>query len=163
MGLKLDDLEDLYLTRSYTFEQLKRTKVKDFSIQLNVLLRQLSKKYEPLSPLEMEKIINTSNMECLIVRQEDRIVGLVMMTVKRDFRRSCAYIDNLVVDESHQGKHIGHNLMIRMIEIAEGMYLSHIDLTCNPDRIAANHLYRSLGFEKVGEVNGSNYYRKILR
>ena len=156
-------MEEQYY-RPHIFESLKRTKHRSFVEDINSLLRQLSDSFSVVTRADIEKIVNNPNVEFLIVRNENQIVGMVMMTVKRDFRGAGAFIDNLIVDEKcrGQGLGLGRKLMERMIETAEFMGLSHIDLTCNPKRESANHLYQNLGFQKIGEVNGSNYYRKLL-
>jgi ribosomal protein S18 acetylase RimI-like enzyme len=48
--------------------------------------------------------------------------------------------------------------MMRLIALAREYDAEKIELTSNPNRTAANHLYQTLGFE----LRETNHYRMIL-
>jgi ribosomal protein S18 acetylase RimI-like enzyme len=57
-----------------------------------------------------------------------------------------ARIEEVVVDEIYRGHGIGKELMLVLIELAKKLKISSMELTSRPSRVAANELYRHLGF-----------------
>ncbi|MFN3491174.1 MAG: GNAT family N-acetyltransferase, partial [Anaerolineales bacterium] len=57
-------------------------------------------------------------------------------------------IEDVIVDESARGKGVGEKLMRKAIKMAQERGAKNISLTSNPQRVAANHLYIKLGFQK---------------
>ncbi len=57
-----------------------------------------------------------------------------------------AWIEDVVVDESSRGRGYGRALMQGAIEYARSKGAKAVELTSRPSRIAANRLYRELGF-----------------
>jgi ribosomal protein S18 acetylase RimI-like enzyme len=57
------------------------------------------------------------------------------------------HLDDVVVDGSLRGHGVGEELVRRIVHRAKSENLAdRIELTCKPDREAANKLYRRLGF-----------------
>ena len=69
-----------------------------------------------------------------------------------------AWIEDVVVDNAYRGQGLGRMLVEEAIEQARGWGAETLMLTSNPKRIAANALYRSLGFEP----KETNVYRMVL-
>ena len=67
-------------------------------------------------------------------------------------------IEDVVVADSHRGQGIGRELMRRLIAEAMRRKLTQVELTSAPARVAANHLYQSLGFA----LRETNVYKLVL-
>jgi ribosomal protein S18 acetylase RimI-like enzyme len=61
-------------------------------------------------------------------------------------------IENLLVIPSARRHGIGRTMMSRMLEICARSLFKHIFLSCDADNLAANALYKQLGFQKIGEL-----------
>ena len=73
------------------------------------------------------------------------------------------YIDTVAVDPKQQGKGIGKNLIIEVINHAKSLNFHKVGLlVSNPD---AKRLYEKLGFEKVGSRNllGKTHEHLVFR
>jgi len=79
--------------------------------------------------------------------ESHNIVGILCLTIYRVPTGIRSIIEDVIVDEKMRGKGIGKALVLHAIEIARDVGASGISLTSNPQREAANQLYRSLGFE----------------
>lgn len=53
----------------------------------------------------------------------------------------------MVVSAAWRGRGYGKALMVALVDAAERYGAHHVQLTSNPARVAANRLYRALGFE----------------
>lgn len=58
-----------------------------------------------------------------------------------------AIIENVVVNSNCRGKKIGYRITYALLGIAENLKVKEINLTSGAHRIAAQALYKSLGFE----------------
>ena len=67
-----------------------------------------------------------------------------------------ARIEDVVVDEGARGQGVGTALTTAALSLAERQGAPGVDLTSRPSRVAANRLYRRLGFE-LPEVNVYRY------
>ena len=77
---------------------------------------------------------------------------LVVFPIPTDYR---AIIEDVVVDGTARGKGVGHQLILAAIEKAKEKKATSINLTCNPNREAANALYQKMGFNR----RETNVYR----
>lgn len=68
------------------------------------------------------------------------------------------WVEDLVVDETNRRKGIGEALMRRVIEKAKSLNFHSISLTSRASRVAANALYKKLGFH----IHKTNYYEYEL-
>ncbi len=69
-------------------------------------------------------------------------------------------VEDVVVAQTHRGQGLGRKLLEAIIDFA-GNELGDVDLhlTSRPQRVAANALYQSLGFER----RETNFYRLKIR
>lgn len=75
------------------------------------------------------------------------IVGAACLGVFRTPSGLHAHIEDVIVDESARGQGIGEALVRTLLDLARQMGLPGVSLTCNPRRVAANELYRKMGFK----------------
>lgn len=76
------------------------------------------------------------------------IVGALSLTVYRVPTGIRSIIEDVIVDESARGQGIGEALIRRALETAKEADATHVTLTSNPKREAANRLYQKMGFIK---------------
>lgn len=69
-----------------------------------------------------------------------------------------ARIEDVVVEERYRRRGLGEKLVRRLIQEARSRKAKVVELTSRPSRVAANSLYRRLGFRK----RNTNVYRLIL-
>ena len=63
-------------------------------------------------------------------------------------------IDDVFVSPGHRRQGIGRTMLARVLEICARAQLRHVMLSVLSDNEPAQRLYRSAGFEKIGEVAG---------
>ena len=124
------------------------------------LVPQLSKS-NPGPPVDFVKTMLDSDAITQFVARDDddRIVGvatLVIFPIRTAWR---AWIEDVIVDESLNGRGIGSALTEAMLDHARDAGCKTVDLTSRPKREAANHMYRKLGFVE----RDTNVYRFDLR
>lgn len=94
----------------------------------------------------------------LAVRANGEIVGITTLVVFRVVTGVRAFIDDVVVLDTHRGKGLGEKLVRAAIERTVSLGVQKIDLTSRPSREAANRLYQRLGCER----RETNLYRLML-
>lgn len=90
---------------------------------------------------------------------EGRIVGCASLCVFDSPTGRKGHIEDVVVSSDCRGRHLGRKLLEYILDYAH-TNLAPIDihLTSRPSRVAANTLYRTLGFEQ----RDTNVYRLII-
>lgn len=125
---------------------------------INGLLLQLSQTAREISSTRLKKLLKDKNTYFCFAVLDGEIAGmgtLLFLHAPSSFR---ARVEDVVIGKKFRGKGIGKKLMMHLIRVAKKTRVLTIDLTSGPSRIAANRLYRSLGFEK----RKTNVYRMIL-
>jgi ribosomal protein S18 acetylase RimI-like enzyme len=113
------------------------------------LLPQLSSSAQPVTADELGEMIRSDASRVLVATDADgRIVGSMTLVVFRIPTGVRAWIEDVVVDEATRGTGAGEALNRAAIDLAYSLGARTIDLTSRPSRVAANRLYRKLGFEQ---------------
>jgi ribosomal protein S18 acetylase RimI-like enzyme len=106
------------------------------------------------TPAELQKLLDS--LSVLIVARSPgetgEIVGAGTLGVFRTPSGLHAHIEDVIVDETYRGQGLGEALVRHLLHLAHEMGLKGVSLTCNPRRVAANQLYRKMGF-KPWETN----------
>jgi len=126
--------------------------------KVNSLLNVLTADARVLTFDELVEIMNSDNTAVFIAEEDGEIVGMMTFVTYRIPSGLKAWIEDVAVDTSKQGKGIGNALIERAIEYAKQLNISKVDLTTAPFRVAANALYQKLGFVK----RETNVYRLML-
>ena len=126
--------------------------------KINSLLPVLSDNLTLLTFEKMTEIINSDNTTVFIAEEDGEIVGMLTLATYVTPSGPKAWIEDVVVDKTRQGKGIGKVLVEKAIEHANQLNMNRIDLTTNPARVAANVLYQKIGFKK----RETNVYRFLL-
>ncbi len=124
------------------------------------LIPQLSSSNPPPSADELRAIVASEASTLLVARDADGfIVGSMTLAMFRIPTGLRAWIEDVVVDASARGCGVGRLINEAAIEIARAAGATSIDLTSRPTRVAANRLYRRLGFV----LRETNVYRLTPR
>ena len=126
--------------------------------KINYLLPTLSEGIQSLTFDKFTEILNSGNTTIFVAEENGEIVGMMTFVTYRIPSGPKAWIEDVVVDKSKQGKGIGKALIEKAIDYAGKLNISKVDLTTAPFRIAANALYQKIGFKK----RDTNVYRLLL-
>lgn len=155
---------------------------------INDLLRQLSRSgsKDAIDYSDLKEFLNESLV--WVARKGGNIVAMGSLTPNRGLgrSRSFGYVQNIITDEKHRGKiehvtvwrkdpeikvekdqSLAEIIVKEMIVFAKERPYRYLELTSGPDRIAANKLYRKLGFRLVAEApatetDDTNLYKLLL-
>lgn len=134
--------------RNYTqaqFEDLKH------------LMSELSERVN-FTQTDLMLVIKDCNCHLYVILEEDHIVGSATLCIFHSPTGTKASIEDVVVSSSYRGQHLGKKLMEFVLDQARQFAPIELHLTSNPTRVAANHLYQSLGFQK----KETNCYRMMI-
>jgi ribosomal protein S18 acetylase RimI-like enzyme len=115
----------------------------------------------PPTRQELQEIIQSPSTVLFLARHpdlENQIAGAAVLVLFRIPTGLRARIEDVVVDERLRRKGIGEALTRAALELARSAGAPWVDLTSNPSRLAANHLYQRMGFEP----RHTNMYRYKL-
>jgi ribosomal protein S18 acetylase RimI-like enzyme len=123
---------------------------------LNRLLPQLSGRASTLSAQKLRAILAAPGNALFVARDAaGLIVGTLTLVVFPIPTGTCAWIEDVVVDERARGRGVGEQLVRAAIRRAEEKGARAIDLTSRPAKVVANRLYQRLGFAR----RETNIYR----
>jgi ribosomal protein S18 acetylase RimI-like enzyme len=86
------------------------------------------------------------------------IIAMATLVPRRQLMGHFGFVEDVVTHPAYEGRGIGTLVNKRLIEEARRLGMKHIDLTSNPKRKAANHIYQKLGYKR----RYTNVYRKKL-
>ncbi len=109
------------------------------------------------SAAEVRAIVVNKNATMIAAQDKGHIVGVGTLYVIQKVGRRMAHIEDVVVDEAYRGQGLGKKIMQALIVAAKKQKVHTVDLTSRPDRVAANALYKKIGF-KVVETNPYRLY-----
>jgi ribosomal protein S18 acetylase RimI-like enzyme len=113
----------------------------------------------PISELQLKAII-TSNNSHLFFAMDDHEAYMGMMTVGIYYAPTGkkGWIEDVVVNEAFRRQGIGKKLIEFAIQFAKQQHVDLLTLTSRPQKIAANNLYKNIGFEK----KETNVYKMVF-
>ncbi len=129
---------EIQVLQSYTqaqFEDLKQ------------LLSELSDRVN-FTQTDLMLVLKDSNCHMYVILDGERIVGCATLCIFHSPTGTKASIEDVVVSSAYRGQHLGKQLMEYVLEQAKAYAPIVLHLTSNPMRVAANHLYQSIGFQK---------------
>lgn len=133
---------------SYTPEDLS---------DLNALMHELSAT-SFCDELLLSNALDDPNVHVYVIRDCGHIVATATLCVKHTLEFTIGDVESVVVTSRCRGGGYGKALMQALIEAAKELGVHHLSLTSHPGRVAANGLYRWLGFERYE----TNCYKMIL-
>ena len=113
---------------------------------INALLPQLSSSARPVSLELLTSMVEAPGTALFVAHHDDRMVGMLTLVTFRIPTGQRALIEDVVVDESVRGLGIGVALTTAALDHARSVGVTTVDLTSRPARVAANALYKKVGF-----------------
>ncbi len=129
----------------------------DILIAFRKLIPQLSPDAQIPTKEDLEEIFKSENSFLFLARDKE-IVGTLTLITYRIPTGLKVWIEDVVVDNKMRGKGIGEKLTRYAIDYAIKLGAKRIELTSKPSRIAANEMYKKMGFDK----RETNVYRLII-
>jgi ribosomal protein S18 acetylase RimI-like enzyme len=144
------------MENNITIEQLTKFSSADIDAIRN-LASKLGSNYKELTDEDMQEMLDSSNTNILVAREEkeQKIVAMITVFVYRTPYLRKSYLDEFIVDELYRGRGIGSTLFKKALDLARDKGAAYVDFTSSPDKIASNSLYEKLGFKK----RNTNVYR----
>lgn len=96
----------------------------------------------------VKRTVEALGTHFIAVTADEHIIGCASLCVFDSPTGRKASIEDVVVSTAYRGQHIGKQLMKHVIEYAKTLVPITLQLTSRPERVAANKLYQSLGFQK---------------
>ena len=120
------------------------------------LIPQLSTSAPTVTADDLAEMVASDASHVLVATTDDgQIVGSLTLVVFRIPTGVRAWIEDVVVDEAVRGTGAGAALNRHALALARELGARTVDLTSRPSRVAANQLYRKLGFSQ----RETNIYR----
>ena len=128
-------------------EQFRKAQYKDVD---NIL--ELHNELSPKLSRDRKVLVRAINFPCtevyvLIIDGEIIGTGTISHRIVPD-SGFVGFIDSVVVSGEHRGKGLGIFITEKLLAIARARQYIRVELTSNPARIAANALYKKMGFTK---------------
>lgn len=137
-------------------KKIKRFNVRVYEAVLR-LLPQLSSDTDLPSKEYFNSILKSENIHFFTGELDDKkIVAVLTIGTYNTPSGTKVWIEDVVVDEFQRGKGFGEELMLFAIQYSKSLGADSVSLTSRPSRIAANRLYRKLGFVQY-ETNVYKY------
>jgi phosphinothricin acetyltransferase len=124
---------------------IRHLELTDSEIEVSQLFSQLTGQND--SNVDIKALCESSTL-CLVVENTGQIIGFgslipyYLPTVGEIGR-----IEDVIIDENYRGQGLGRNLLNELIKLAKENNLLKLQLTSNPQRLAARNLYQDLGFK----------------
>jgi ribosomal protein S18 acetylase RimI-like enzyme len=112
------------------------------------LVPQLSPTRRPASLAELVELVSAPGTRLIVARDGETVLGMLTLIVYRVPTGIRGWIHDVVVDESARGRGVGEALAREALREAEEAGAISVELTTREARVAANRLYRRLGFEQ---------------
>ena len=120
------------------------------------LIPQLSSSNPPPGHDELVDIVRSPATDLFLVTDDDgSVLGTATLVTFAIPTGRRAWIEDVVVDDAARGKGVGGALTRAMVDRAEELGCTTVDLTSRPSREAANRLYQREGFV----ARDTNVYR----
>lgn len=134
------------------------TACEEYVEPINRLLAQLSSSPIVFTKKELQAIVESPASHLFLLRVNDEIVA--MLTLGSYLAPTgCKYwIEDVVVDSAMRGRAYGRRMVNHAIDFAAKEGHGTLMLTSKPARVAANALYRAVGFQP----KETNVYRMTL-
>ena len=125
---------------------------------INQLLKQLSPN-SPQYAKEDQMVMALAGKTLVLAKDtDDLVIGMATVSDVSTLTGKRAYVDDVVVLDSHRGQGVAREIMEAITRHYEELGYDSLNLTCQPRREAANKLYPAVGYEK----RDTNVYRLKL-
>ena len=115
---------------------------------INNLLGQLTSSPKEMNEALLQAIVESDRTHLFLAYIGYQMVGMATLAAYVIPTGTKAWVEDVVVDNNFRGKHIGKKLVNHVVEYTKKYSPCSLMLTSRPMRVAANKLYKSVGFEK---------------
>ncbi len=140
-------------TPHFVFRELTQYLAEDYE-PLRLLMEALTQRTR-LTPDVLQAVIAHPDTHLYVARHEGRIVACATLALFLSPTGRKASVEDVVVMPDYRGRGLGRALMQHVLREARRYAPVALQLTSRPSRVAANALYRSLGFEQ----KDTNFYK----
>lgn len=113
---------------------------------LGVLMNQLTD-HVSLTREALSEMLRGEGNHLYVVMDGERIVGCASLCLFVSPTGRKASVEDVVVLADYRGQHLGKQLVEYVVNDAKRFAPIKLQLTSRPSRVAANQLYRSVGFQ----------------
>lgn len=109
----------------------------------------------------LKKIGHVSSEDIeLIAIENDKVIGYLVLNQLVDGVRNLTYyyVNYVCTHPDYRNQHIATKMFEKVFAICKEKGISYLELTSNPSRVAAHHLYHKLGFQ----VRNTTVFRKEI-
>lgn len=119
-----------------------------YTESINKLLAQLTDAAIVFTDADLEEIVASPGSRIFLLQYEGATAGMLSLGSYKTPAGRKFWIEDVVVDGAFRGKGFGKILVEHAVGYAARQKGASLMLTSNPARVAANNLYRSLGFQQ---------------
>ena len=125
---------------------------------INRLLAQLSSSPVVFTQKELQAIVDAPTTHLFLLRVDGGVVGMITLGCYLAPTGRKYWIEDVVVDAAMRGRAYGRRLVEFVVDFASKKGDGVLMLTSKPARVAANALYRAVGFQP----KETNVYRMAI-
>ena len=115
---------------------------------LRLLIEQLTGRDSTFGEEELRQTLQDNASRLFVMRHEGVIIGMLTLCIYHCPTARKVWVEDVVVDSAYRGQGLGKELMAYAIDYVEkNLAPCSLMLTSRPTRVAANALYRKIGFE----------------
>ena len=115
---------------------------------LRLLIEQLTGRDSNFGEEELRQTLLDNASRLVVMRHEGVIIGMLTLCIYHCPTARKVWVEDVVVDNAYRGQGLGKELMAYAIDYVEkNLAPCSLMLTSRPTRVAANALYRKIGFE----------------
>ena len=119
-----------------------------FIPHINTLLGQLTLRQIDFNEESLRQIVASPANRLFILYADGQVAGMLTLGIYHSPTGCKLWIEDVVIDTLFRGNGLGHKLIQHAVNYARNYAPCDITLTSNPQRIEANKLYKSEGFEQ---------------
>ena len=134
------------------------TACEEYIRPINKLLAQLSSSPVYFTMNELQAMVESTASRLFLLRVDGEVVGMITLGSYLAPTGRKYWIEDVVVDSAMRGRAYGRRLVEYVIGFAANEGCGTLMLTSKPARVAANALYRAVGFRP----KETNVYRMTL-
>lgn len=132
----------------YTIERLTSSDASTAEA-IRLLIEQLTGRDSTFNEDDLRNTLQDSASRMFVMRFNDTIVGMITLGAYSCSTGRKVWIEDVVIDNKLRGRGLGQQLVEFAINyVKENLSPCSLMLTSRPARIAANELYRKMGFEQ---------------
>ena len=149
--ISVDQVEKIYI------KEITCAKSEDVA-PINLLLSQLTSSPVVFEMADLERMVASEASRLFFIYCEGEVAGMLTLGSYLTPTGPKSWVEDVVVDQRFRGHSLGKRLVEYAIAEAAKVRGNQLMLTSKPVRVAANALYRSVGFQP----KQTNVYRMVF-